>query len=212
MKTPRKQLKKNKKKRMSGEQRRSQIVMVAASLFSKNGFRGTTTREIAQKAGISEAVIFKHFRRKRELYKAIIDARCSDESGQSRLMSALKGKEGLALFKTLAVCLMNENIEDPSFLRLLTYSALERHKLSDIFIRSKGLELIHFIEGRIRELSAKGAIRKVDPEAAARAFMGMVLHYCLSQGVYGLGKYYKKPNSYVAGVFVDIFFNGIKRR
>ncbi len=209
MKIPRKQLK---KKRMSGAERRSQIVMVATSLFSKNGFRGTTTREIAKKAGISEAVIFKHFSRKRELYKAIIDARCSDESGQSRLMSALKGKEGLALFKTLALYLMNENIEDPSFLRLLTYSALERHKLSDIFIRSKGLELIQFIEGRIRELSAKGAIRKVDPKAAARAFMGMVLHYCLSQGVYGLGKYYKKPNSYVAGVFVDIFFNGIKRR
>ena len=75
MKTPLKRLKMNKKKRMSGEQRRSQIVVVAASLFSKKGFRGTTTREIAQKARISEAVIFKHFRRKRDLYKAIIDAR-----------------------------------------------------------------------------------------------------------------------------------------
>ena len=52
------------KKRMTGEARRRQIVRVATSLFVKRGFRGTTTREIARKAGISEAVIFRHFSRK----------------------------------------------------------------------------------------------------------------------------------------------------
>jgi TetR/AcrR family transcriptional regulator len=33
-------------------------------LFSKKGFRGTTTKEIAQAAGVSEAIIFRHFETK----------------------------------------------------------------------------------------------------------------------------------------------------
>jgi AcrR family transcriptional regulator len=39
--------------RMAGEDRRLQILLVAISLFAKKGFRGTTTKEIAQAAGVS---------------------------------------------------------------------------------------------------------------------------------------------------------------
>src|SRR5438552_19201120 len=66
------------KKRMSGEDRRSQIVDVAAQLFSRNGFNGTTTKQIAEQAGVSEAIIFRHFQTKQELYSAIIDYKASE--------------------------------------------------------------------------------------------------------------------------------------
>jgi TetR/AcrR family transcriptional regulator len=46
---------------MAGEDRKHQIVKVAVRLFSQRGFRGTTTKEIAQAAGISEAMVFRHF-------------------------------------------------------------------------------------------------------------------------------------------------------
>src|SRR5215216_6376854 len=59
--------------RMAGEERRSQILAVAVSLFSDRGFRGTTTKEIAQAAGVSEAMVFRHFATKEELYTAILD-------------------------------------------------------------------------------------------------------------------------------------------
>src|SRR5882762_8133921 len=59
--------------RMAGEERRMQILNLAVSLFSQKGFRGTTTREIAQAAGISEAMVFRHFATKEELYTAILD-------------------------------------------------------------------------------------------------------------------------------------------
>ena len=58
---------------MAGEERRHQIVSVAMRLFSQRGFRGTTTKEIAQAAGVSEAIIFRHFATKDELYAAILD-------------------------------------------------------------------------------------------------------------------------------------------
>src|SRR5688572_516282 len=59
--------------RMCADDRRHQIVQVAMRLFSERGFRGTTTKEIAQAAGVSEAIIFRHFATKEDLYTAIID-------------------------------------------------------------------------------------------------------------------------------------------
>ncbi len=53
--------------------RRRQIIQVAMNLFSAKGFEGTTTREIAKAAGVSEAIIFRHFATKEDLYAAIID-------------------------------------------------------------------------------------------------------------------------------------------
>jgi TetR/AcrR family transcriptional regulator len=52
---------------MSGDERRKQILRVAIQLFSQRGFSGTTTKEIARAAGVSEAMVFRHFANKEEL-------------------------------------------------------------------------------------------------------------------------------------------------
>ena len=78
------------KERLTGEERRQRIVEAAVDLFSRKGFRGTTTREIAEAADISEAMIFKHFATKRELYSAIIEVKSETEE---LLASATKASE-----------------------------------------------------------------------------------------------------------------------
>lgn len=203
----------NKKtKRMTGGERKAQIVRVASDLFAENGFRGTTTREIAKKAGISEAVIFKHFSKKEDLYNAIIDSRCLDTQGRSRLMGLLEGRTGREVFTEMAKYMLAEHEKDPSFMRLLSYSALERHGLSEMFIKTRGLELLGYLESQIKALVSEGVFKKTDPMLAARAFMGMVLHYTLAQELYGLKKFFKRPSGRVAETFVDIFFEGMRRR
>ena len=200
------------KKRMTGEARRRQIVRVSTGLFVKKGFSGTTTREIARKAGISEAVIFRHFSRKEDLYRAIIGSRCDGSDGKSRLMGAIEGKKGRDVFREVASFLIREHQRDQTLMRLLTQSALERHDLAEVFIKTRGLELIEFLERQIKELVREGRLRKVDPKIAARAFMGMVLHFSLSQELYGLKRYFKWPNDRVVDTFVKIFFDGVTRR
>ncbi|MDP2688740.1 MAG: TetR/AcrR family transcriptional regulator C-terminal domain-containing protein, partial [Deltaproteobacteria bacterium] len=111
-----------------------------------------------------------------------------------------------------AVFLLDEHQKDPSLLRLLTYSALEQQSFSELFIKTRGLELLEFLERHIRELEAKGEIRVVDPVLAARAFMGMTVHYSIAQELYGFKRYFTRPNELVAKTFVDIFFEGLKRR
>jgi AcrR family transcriptional regulator len=195
---------------MSGNERRGQIVRVASALFAKKGFKGTTTRLIAERAGISEAVIFKHFTKKADLYKAIIRHCCEDEHGSSRLLNALKGRKGKAVFTALASFMLKEHRKDPTLMRLITYSALERNPLSDMFIRTKGLELIEFLESHIRGLVRDRVFRRVDPAVAARAFIGMVLQYSISQELYGLKRFFKRPDEKVVNSFVGIFFDGMR--
>jgi AcrR family transcriptional regulator len=47
---------------MTGDERRKKIIQAAMDIFSRSGFNGATTRKIAQKAGISEAMINIFFR------------------------------------------------------------------------------------------------------------------------------------------------------
>ena len=73
---------------MAGEERRLQILAVAVRLFSQRGFRGTTTKEIAQAAGVSEAMVFRHFATKEELYAAILDHKaCSGNNFDPAVMA-----------------------------------------------------------------------------------------------------------------------------
>src|SRR3954449_6918148 len=58
--------------RMSSDDRRAQILNTACELFAQKGFRGTTTRELAAAVGVTEPVLYEHFRTKRDLYSAII--------------------------------------------------------------------------------------------------------------------------------------------
>jgi len=197
---------------MTGQERRRQIVAVATGLFVKRGFKGTTTREIARRAGISEAVIFRHFSRKEELYRAIIDSKCDDSRGRSRLMAALEGKEGREVFREVAAFLVREHREDPTLMRLLTHSALEKQDISEVFIKTRGLELIEFLEEHVKKLMRARDFRRADASLAARAFMGMVLHYSLSQEIYGLKRYRDWPDKRVVETFVDIFFDGMRGR
>lgn len=60
------------KVRMTGEERRETILQAARPLFAMNGFKGTSVREIAKAADVSEALLYKHFKSKEEIYNEIL--------------------------------------------------------------------------------------------------------------------------------------------
>src|SRR5215472_18403050 len=111
---------------MSGEDRHLQILRVAMRLFSERGFRGTTTREIAQASGVSEAMVFRHFATKEELYSAILDHKASCAPGDPRevVAEAVARKDDRAVFEQLACYALEMHEGDPQFHRLLLHAAL----------------------------------------------------------------------------------------
>jgi AcrR family transcriptional regulator len=181
---------------MAADERRLQIVRVAVRLFSERGFRGTTTKEIAHAAGVSEAIIFRHFATKDDLYAAIIDYKACAGTGacpfapeteqppfveavRRPVEEAMRRGDDRAVFESLALTMMQHHQEDPEFLRLLMYSALEGHQLAQIFWDKNARVLYDFLGAYIRERQRGGAFRDVDPLVVVRAFAGAVTHHSL---------------------------------
>ena len=198
---------------MAGEERRSQILSVAVSLFSQRGFRGTTTKEIAHAAGVSEAMVFRHFATKEELYAAILDHKaCSHENFDPVVMAAeaIKRKDDRAVFESLALGALNHHEKDPEFQRLLLYSALEKHQLAEMFFNEFVLRVYEFLGAYIRERQSDGAFVEVDPAIVVRCFIGMVMHHSLNNNLWDPGRRLLNiSNESAAKHFTDILLNGI---
>src|SRR5271154_1312372 len=71
--------------RLDSDDRRKAIVMAAVPLFARNGFTGTTTRELAAAAGVSEALLFRHFPSKQSLYREILALGCEGDPALEEL-------------------------------------------------------------------------------------------------------------------------------
>ncbi|HZO60889.1 MAG TPA: TetR/AcrR family transcriptional regulator [Solirubrobacterales bacterium] len=75
------------RRRISGDERRESILQLTSRAFAERGYDGVRTAELAESAGVSEALIYQHFRTKAELYRAAVD-RSADIFGQ-RMSSAV---------------------------------------------------------------------------------------------------------------------------
>jgi AcrR family transcriptional regulator len=173
--------------RMSGDERRMQILQIAIGLFSQKGFRGVTTKEIAASAGISEAMVFRHFATKHELYHAILDFKVC-EGGMKNLpwedeieKKAVDENDDYKVFYNLAINALRHHKEDPDFMRLLFYSALDEHELSQIFFDEFVARIYEFFSSYISKRQKDGAMRdNVAPRVVVRAFVGMLIHHSLN--------------------------------
>ncbi|HKO61605.1 MAG TPA: TetR/AcrR family transcriptional regulator [Pyrinomonadaceae bacterium] len=199
--------------RMTAEDRKVQILRVAVGLFSKKGFGGTTTKEIAQAAGVSEAMVFRHYSTKQELYTAILDHKaCSGDAmdPEELVADALQEKDDWAVFHRLALGALDHHEKDPEFQRLLLHSALEGHELAQMFFE-KFVERVYallgnYIAGRQRD----GAMANIDPRIVVRSFIGMIVHHSLNNNLWDpRQRLLKISNEEAARHFTDILLNGI---
>lgn len=113
---------------------RDKILEAAIKLFSEKGFNGTTTKEIAELSEVNESLIFRHFSTKRELYGAIIERKIHEEPGIELSLEAHRdSKDERLVFTAFASRMFDKCGRDPTFMRLLHFSVLEGHDLSDMF-------------------------------------------------------------------------------
>jgi AcrR family transcriptional regulator len=198
---------------MAGEERRLQILAVAVSLFSERGFHGITTREIAQAAGVSEAMVFRHFANKEELYAAILDHKaCSGDAFDPALMvaDAIAQKDDRAVFEGLALAALQHHERDPGFQRLLLHSALEKHELAQMFFDEFVRGVYEFLGSYILERQREGALIDMEPAIVVRAFIGMVMHHSLNNNLWDpQRRLLNISNESAARHFTNILLNGI---
>src|SRR5436190_21654228 len=191
--------------------RRQDILAAAMELFAKNGFRGTTTRDLATHAEVNEAIIFRHFHNKQELYNAILEHKAGEnrESRFEELERLANEGDDEKYFQFLGRTFLEKHETDMTFMRLLMFSALEGHELSDMFVASMSARnpIANYIQKRIDE----GAFRPMDAQLAARGLFGMFASYVLWQEIFGLKKTQPHDREEVIRTFVSIFLKGIKK-
>jgi AcrR family transcriptional regulator len=183
--------------RMAADERREQICQIAMRLFSESGFRGTTTREIAAAAGVSEATVFKHFANKDELYTAILDHKACSRGFPNPfelLADKIAAKDDFGVFYTMALNALEHHKDDCDFLRLMLHSALEEHDLARVFFESFITNVYDFLGAYIR------------------AFIGMFVHHSLNNILWDKEqKLLKISNEEAAREFAEILLRGIKK-
>jgi AcrR family transcriptional regulator len=128
--------------KLSGDERREAIIRAVRRVFAERGFHGTTTRALAEAAGVSEALLFKHFPNKEALYSAM-QAFCSTERDPERL-ERIKALEPSTSTLVLIVHMMVARIirrecagsEDPSIQhRLMLRSMMEDGEFARLFFQ-----------------------------------------------------------------------------
>lgn len=192
---------------------REKILETAIELFAEKGFNGTTTKEIAEAAEVNESLIFRHFSTKRDLYGAIIEKKIDDEPGIEHPLQTYKDtKDDRLIFTSIAERMLEKCGKDSSFIRLLHFSALEGHELSDMFFSTYveyiDMLLCDYIESRI----ADGAFKNVHALCASQAFIGMVVNHIIVQELFGEKKRNKINQKELVETFVTVFLDGIKAK
>jgi AcrR family transcriptional regulator len=125
---------------MSGADRRTAIISAAQRVFIEKGFYRTTTRELAEAAGVSEALLFKHFPNKEALYSAI-QMSCFKEEGSKvteRLQSLQPSTPALVfLVRDLISHLLGRRPGEPerSFVHLVLRSLMDEGEFARLAIQ-----------------------------------------------------------------------------
>src|SRR5207302_5909360 len=99
---------------------------------------------------------------------------------------------------------------DTEMTRLLWFTALENHTLSERFFRTFVANYYEALGSHIRGRIRQGKFRKVDPLLAARGFFGMVVYHFLIQELFGGEKYQKFDPETVAGTMAGIWLKGMQ--
>jgi AcrR family transcriptional regulator len=202
--------------RMTGDKRREQILQTAFDLFSHKGFSGTTTKDIARAAGVSEAMVFKHFSSKDELYGALVEAKTCNEGFKKypweeneAVIKAMEAKDDFGVFYHFALKALNKHQEDIAFMRMIFYSALEGHEIAERFFQTFVGEIYNFLGGYIKTRQKDGVFRKINPRIIVRAFLGMMIHHSLNNILWDKKRTLLDiPNEEAAKNFAEIILRG----
>jgi AcrR family transcriptional regulator len=149
-------------KKLSSDERRAAIIKAVRRVFAEKGFDGTTTRELALAAGVSEALLFKHFPNKEALYLAMQFACCNEQSADQ--VERLKALEPSAATLALLVHVFVANLLEPGECdderaiqgRLMLRSLIDDGEFARLFLQGIPTRLNVWMEACLQAAIAAG--------------------------------------------------------
>jgi AcrR family transcriptional regulator len=154
----------------------SKIVHAAAQLFARQGYHGTSTREIARIADISENTLFRYFEHKEDLFWAALRSRLSGLQLRRDLLSGIAGGASPEIvLPQLLTQLVDTAILKPELLRLIAVAFIElRWKAAAVcyeYLSPIFSAVNHYFASNIES----GKLRDVDPSLLTAALATTVM-------------------------------------
>lgn len=186
---------------------RNKILETALRLFSKKGYLGATTKDIAKGAGIAEVTLFRHFPSKERLFEHVINT----YSFLPVLRGLLPEISEMSYEKALTVITRRflDTLDSRKDMIQIMHSEMRRYpeKINKIYHDFLD-EMIKTLGSYFHEMQKKNILRKFDAESGARAFLGMVFSYFNAKEFHIFKKYKDIDTDKIIKEFIDIFLRG----
>ena len=186
---------------------RERILEAGLKSFSKKGYLGATTKEIAREAGIAEVTLFRHFPSKEKLFEEVISAHSFLPTLKGLLPGALamSFEEALTL---IAVRFLDTLNLRKDMIRIM-HSEMQRypekiHRIYHSFVD----EVRDTLASYFSDLQKEGVLRDFDAALGARAFFGMFLSYFNAEEFLMRKKYRTTDIDETIRQYVGIFVRG----
>lgn len=157
--------------RMTGPERREQLIAVGRKLFADKGFEATTVEEVASRANVSKPVVYEHFGGKEGLYAVVVDREIQALMGG--ISAALEEPEGARVLLERATLALLDYIEsDPSGFRILVRDSPPGQSTGSFasVLGDVAVQVEHLLAAEFKQ-------RGLDPKSApihAQMLVGMV--------------------------------------
>jgi TetR/AcrR family transcriptional regulator len=196
---------------MQGTDRRRQLIETALDVFSRKGFDGATTKEIAAEAGVTEAIIFRHFPTKQALYAAVVQARrepAEIEAWIAGVKSFTSRNDDAGLFREIARAMLSCYRDDPRHERVMLFAALEGQRQTLVEHRRFSLPIKKLLTDYVARRQKEGALKPGPPEAIIAAIAGMASHFAMMTSLFGFDAGVKDDE--MVDAFVNILMDGVR--
>jgi TetR/AcrR family transcriptional regulator len=196
--------------RLHAEERRRQLIETALDFFSRRGFEGTTTKEIASAAGVTEAIVFRHFPSKQALYKAVLDnchATPEMQEWLAKTKTCMETTDDAGLLRAIAMKILETHRRDSRLHRVLLFAALEGHEQGLAHHRQISIPVYSQLCQYMQRRQAEGQILDYDPGMILVAIAGMASHFATMTQMFGFES--DVPDERAAEIFTTMLMNGI---
>ncbi len=189
----------------SPEDTRSRLLAATRELLAKKGRRGTTTREIADLAGLNEATLFRHFGHKDALIEACTDRYCR-AVGLQELLERLTGDVETDLHKIADV--LSARMDEVRDLIIMSLAEEEAQPaLTDVPWRTPFA--IQRMVGDYMAQRVDAGELEGDPLLLARFFMGMIFSTVIGRKKFPNEQYSARE---IIDFQINVFLNGVRKK
>nr|WP_290228383.1 TetR/AcrR family transcriptional regulator [Trichocoleus desertorum] len=186
---------------------RTRILQAAQKLFSRQGYDGTTTRDLAQAAAVAEGTLFRHFPNK----KAIL-IEVATQGWIEILTDLLTELSEMGSYKAVAQVMRRRMLNLHQNMDMLRVCFMEAQFHPDLRDRIQ-LEVVDKMtdvaEAFFQTAMDRGVYRPMNPRIVARIFLGMFTIAGFSQDTVMGEKASPKAMQEMAEGLADIFLNGV---